>query len=138
MIAPLHEISAPTRVLSEYIAGAHARALPEAVMEKARHHILDTLAAMVSGAGLKPGRHAIGYVQTQGGAPDASIVGTRLRTTAVNAALANGMLAHADETDDSHAPSRTHPGCAVVPAALAIAELQNASGEQFMRAIALG
>src|SRR5215470_8390571 len=138
MIAPLHEISAPTRVLSEYIAGAHARALPEAVMEKARHHILDTLAAMVSGTELKPGRLAIGYAAAQGGDPEASIVGTRLRSSAVNAALANGMLAHADETDDSHAPSRTHPGCAVVPAALAIAERQHASGEEFLRAVVLG
>jgi 2-methylcitrate dehydratase PrpD len=138
MIAPLHEISAPTRVLSEYIAGARARALPEAVMEKARHHILDTLAAMVSGTELKPGRLAIGYAAAPGGDPEASIVGTRLRASAVNAALANGMLAHADETDDSHAPSRTHPGCAVVPAALALAERSHASGDGFLRAVVLG
>jgi 2-methylcitrate dehydratase PrpD len=138
MIAPLHEISAPTRLLSEYIAGALARALPDAVVEKARHHILDTLAAMVSGTELTPGRLALGYAAAQGGAPEASIVGTRQRASAVNAALANGMLAHADETDDSHAPSRTHPGCAVVPAALALAERMHASGEAFLRAVVLG
>jgi 2-methylcitrate dehydratase PrpD len=138
MIAPLHEISAPTRMLSEYIAGALVLALPDVVVEKARHHILDTLAAMVSGTELKPGRLAIGYATAQAGAPEASIVGTRMRTSAVNAALANGMLAHADETDDSHAPSRTHPGCAVVPAALAIAERIHASGEAFLRAVVLG
>jgi len=138
MIAPLHEISAPTRVLSDHIAGALMRALPDAVAEKARHHILDTLAAMVSGTELKPGRLAIDHAATQGGTPEASVVGTRLRTSAVNAALANGMLAHADETDDSHAPSRTHPGCAVVPAALAIAERMHASGEAFLRAVVLG
>src|SRR5215510_14738476 len=138
MIAPLHEISTPTRILSEYIAGALVRALPDAVVEKARHHILDTLAAMVSGTELKPGRLAIGYAKAQVSTPEASVVGTRLRTAAGNAALANGMLAHADETDDSHAPSRTHPGCAVVPAALAIAERQRASGEVFLRAVVLG
>jgi 2-methylcitrate dehydratase PrpD len=138
MIAPLHEISAPTRLLSEYIAGALARSLPDAVVEKARHHILDTLAAMVSGTELTPGRLALGYAAAQGGAPEASIVGTRQRASAVNAALANGMLAHADETDDSHAPSRTHPGCAVVPAALALAERMHASGEAFLRAVVLG
>ena len=98
------------------------RPLPNAVIEKARHHVLDTLAAMVSGSQLRPGLMAIGYVASLGGVPEASIVATRLRTSAANAALANGMLAHADETDDSHAPSRTHPGCAVVPAALAVAE----------------
>src|SRR5690242_9608455 len=138
MIAPLQHISAPMRQLSEYIAGALTRPLPGAVVEKARHHILDTLAAMVSGTELKPGRLAISYVAAQAGNPEASIVGTRLRASAVNAALANGMLAHADETDDSHAPSRTHPGCAVVPAALALAERTHASGEAFLRAVALG
>jgi 2-methylcitrate dehydratase PrpD len=138
MIALLDEISVPTRGLSEYIAGALQRSLPDAVAEKARHHVLDTLAAMVSGAHLRPGRMAIGYVASLGGAPEASVVGTQLLTSAINAALANGMLAHADETDDSHAPSRTHPGCAVVPAALAVAERSRASGEALLRAVALG
>jgi 2-methylcitrate dehydratase PrpD len=138
MIQPLHDISPPTRRLSAYIAGALAHPLPEAVAEKARHHILDTLASMASGAHLHPGRLAIAYVGTLGGTREASVVGTRLRTSAVNAALANGMLAHADETDDSHAPSRNHPGCAVIPAALAIAERIGASGEQLLRAVVLG
>ena len=48
------------------------------------------------------------------------------------------MLAHADETDDSHAPSLTHPGCGVVPAALAMAERERANGTQLLRAVALG
>jgi 2-methylcitrate dehydratase PrpD len=52
--------------------------------------------------------------------------------------LANGMLAHADETDDSHAPSLTHPGCGVVPAALAMAERGRRSGATLLRAVALG
>ena len=138
MIALLDEISVPTRRLSEYTAGALMRPLPDAVVEKARHHVLDTLAAMVSGSQLRPGLMAIGYVASLGGVPEASVVGTRLRTSAANAALANGMLAHADETDDSHAPSRTHPGCAVIPAALAIAERNRASGETFLRAVVLG
>src|SRR3981189_3726396 len=138
MIALLDEISVPTRCLSEYIAEALRRPLPEDVAEKGRHHVLDTLAAMVSGSQLRPGRMAIGHVTALGGVPEASIIGTPVRTSAVHASLANGMLAHADETDDSHAPSRTHPGCAVIPAALAIAERQRASGEQLLRAVVLG
>jgi 2-methylcitrate dehydratase PrpD len=138
MIAPLKQISAPMRTLSDYIARAPRRALPADVAEKARHHILDTLAAMVSGARLAPGRAAIAYVQRLGGTREASVAGSRIVTSSVNAALANGMLAHADETDDSHAPSRNHPGCAVVPAALAAAEAARASGEQFLRAVVLG
>jgi 2-methylcitrate dehydratase PrpD len=138
VIALLDEISAPTRRLSEYVAGALMRPLPNVVIDKARHHILDTLAAMVSGSRLHPGLIAIDYVAALGGLPEASVVGAALRTSVTNAALANGMLAHADETDDSHAQSRTHPGCAIIPAALSIAERVHASGEQFVRAVVLG
>jgi 2-methylcitrate dehydratase PrpD len=138
MIQPLKEISAPMRALSAYMARAPGLELPAAVAERARHHVLDTLAAMVSGSRLRPGRVAIAYVRRLGGAREASVAGSRVVTSSTNAALANGMLAHADETDDSHAPSRNHPGCAVVPAALAAAEAMHAGGEQFLRAVVLG
>ena len=48
-------ISDDTRALATYIAGAAAQAAPEDVLEKARHHLLDTLAAMVSGSRLRAG-----------------------------------------------------------------------------------
>ena len=124
--------------LAKYIAEAPRKALPAAVVEKTKHHVLDTLAAMVSGSKLLPGRKAISYVRTLGGTKEACVVGSSIVTTAENAALANGMLAHADETDDSHAPSLTHPGCGIVPAALAVSERESSSGEALLRAVALG
>jgi 2-methylcitrate dehydratase PrpD len=48
------------------------------------------------------------------------------------------MSAHADETDDSHIGGRFHPGCAVVPAALAAAELADRDGASLLGAVALG
>ena len=124
--------------LGDYISTALERPLPPAVAEKTKHHVLDTLAAMVSGSRLKPGELATRFVSSQGGSPESTVVGSRVVTTAVNAAMANGMLAHADETDDSHAASLTHPGCAIVPAALAVAEREEASGEALLKAVALG
>jgi len=124
--------------LSAYIAGALKRPLPEEVLEKTKHHALDTIAAMMSGSRLLPGKKAIAYVKTLGGAKEACVIGSRLITTAQHAALANGMLGHADETDDSHAPSLCHPGCAIVPAALAMAEREGRNGTAFLRAVALG
>ncbi len=138
LIEPLREISPAMGALSAYIAGAPEQPLPPAVVGKARQHILDTAAAMISGTRLRPGKLAIGYAALLGGARQASVVGTRLLISSEQAALANGMLAHADETDDSHAPSRTHPGCAVIPAALAVAERLHANGEDLIRAVALG
>lgn len=124
--------------LCAYIAGATESDLPAAVATKTKHHILDTLAAMTSGAHLDPGRMAITYARTLGGSAEALVMATDVETTAVNAALANGMMAHADETDDSHTAARCHIGCAVVPAALAMAEREQASGTDFLRAVTLG
>jgi len=126
------------RQLSAFIASAPSRPLPPAVTEKTKHHILDTFAAMISGSRLAPGIKALAYVKSLGGVKEACVIGSDIITTAVNAALANGMLAHADETDDSHAPSLTHPGCGIVPAALAMAERERKSGIALLRAVALG
>ncbi|HKA42515.1 MAG TPA: MmgE/PrpD family protein [Burkholderiales bacterium] len=131
-------ISPLMRTVSAYIAGALKKPLPEGVTEVTKHHLLDTLAAMVSGSHLLPGRKAIAYIKAQGGTKEACVPGSRIVTTVVNAALAGGMLAHADETDDSHAPSLTHPGCGIVPAALAMAEREQAGGTALLRAVALG
>lgn len=128
----------PLDVLCRHIWEAGERALPERVAEKARHHILDTFAAIISGAGLPVGRLALSYARSQGGSAQASIVGLPVPANAVLAAQTNAMLAHADETDDSHPASIGHPGCAVVPAALAAAELAGASGRAFLNAVVLG
>ncbi|TQN38045.1 2-methylcitrate dehydratase PrpD [Blastococcus colisei] len=136
--APVPDISPVMQQLAAYCAAAPDAPLPDVVEEKVRHHVLDTIAAMVSGAHLFPGTQAISYVTSQGGTVEASVPGTGLVTTATNAALAGGMLAHADETDDSHAASLTHPGCAVVPAALAMAQRCGSSGAELLRAVALG
>ena len=78
MIEPLREVSPATRALAAYMAAAPRRALPPPVLAKARQHILDTLAAMISGSTLHPGRVAIDYIATLGGARQACVVGTRL------------------------------------------------------------
>jgi 2-methylcitrate dehydratase PrpD len=124
--------------LSAYIAQALRKPLPARVVEKTKHHLLDTIAAMLSGSRLLPGEKAISFVRSLGGTREACVLGSRVVTTAADAALANGMLAHADETDDSHAASLTHPGCGIVPAALAMAERERRNGTALLRAVALG
>ncbi|HTN71649.1 MAG TPA: MmgE/PrpD family protein, partial [Methylomirabilota bacterium] len=65
-----------------------------------------------------------------------SVLGTNLKTTPIVAAFANGMSGHANETDDSN--SQLHPGCAIVPAALALAESRARNGDALLRAVILG
>ena len=103
-----------------------------------KHRILDTFGAMISGSRMHPGIMAAKYVRGLGGEQQASVIGTDFRTTVINAALANAMCAHADETDDFEPVTKAHPGSSVVPAALAIAERDGRSGQEFIRAVALG
>jgi len=128
-----------TDTLSAYMAAARDRALPAEVVEKAKHHIVDTLAAMISGSTLPPGKLGIEFARAHQGDKVATIPATNIVCGPMEAAIANGLLAHSDETDDSHAPSQSHPGCAVVPAALAMAEqMGNVDGNRFLRAVVLG
>jgi 2-methylcitrate dehydratase PrpD len=128
----------PMPGLAAYIAAALRSPLPEAVLEKAKHHFLDTLASIISGSRMPPGEKTLVYARTLGQSDQATILGTPMTATAVDAALINGMLAHADETDDSHAASLTHPGCGIVPAALAVAESYRRGGPDLLRAMVLG
>jgi 2-methylcitrate dehydratase PrpD len=127
-----------TARLARYMVEARDRSLPADVTREAKHRILDTLAAIVSGSPLSPAEAAIRYVRSQGGTPEASVLTTNIKTSAVNAALANGMFAHADETDDFEPVTKAHPGCAVVPAAFAMGERDGRSGAEVLEAIVLG
>ena len=126
-------------VLSTYMSAARARALPKEVIEQAKYHLLDSLAAVISGSELPPGQAAQRYIREHGGGGGAiTVFGSALTAPPIDAALANGMMAHADETDDSHNESRSHPGCAVVPAALAVGETYGIDGNLLLRAVTLG
>jgi 2-methylcitrate dehydratase PrpD len=131
-------ISPVMGALSSYMAAAKDRGLPPDVVEKAKHHILDTLAAMVSGSELPPGRAALALAKAQAGRPVATVAGSMVVTGPIDAALVNGVLAHSDETDDSHGASQSHPGASIVPSALALGEELGASGEHYLRAVTLG
>src|ERR1700722_17531924 len=124
--------------LSSYMTEAGTGPLPQEALEKTKEHILDTFAAMVSGADLAPGRFAINFARGHSAEKTATVTASDVVCGAIEAAFANAMLSHSDETDDSHAPSESHPGASVVPAALATGEQFNIDGSRFVRAVALG
>ena len=124
--------------LSTYMSEAASGGPPAEVVEKAKQHILDTLAAMISGADLPPGRMALNFAKAHTGEKVATVAASSIVCGPIEAAMANGMLAHSDETDDSHALSHCHPGCAMVPAALAAGEQFGIDGTRFLRAVTLG
>jgi 2-methylcitrate dehydratase PrpD len=137
-VAEAAEVSDVMTTLSTFMGGAATRMLPEAVVEKTKFMILDTLAAMISGSELPPGKFAIQFVRAYSGNPICTVAGSSVRCGPIEAALANGILAHSDETDDTHPPSQSHPGCAAIPAALAMGERVGIDGTRFVRSVALG
>src|ERR1700682_4068543 len=135
---PPQAVSPVMQQLSTYMGEASTRALPDDVSATAKLHILDPFAAMISGSGLPPGRAALQFARAYGGREIATVVASNIVCGPIEAAFANGVLAHSDETDDSHGPSRSHPGVSVVPAAFAAGEQFAISGTHFLRAVTLG
>ncbi len=133
--AGMPAISPAAAAIADYVSGALDRELPAEVVAATKLHVLDTLAAIVSGSRLRPGELAARYVDSLGGKPQAMVIGTGIVTSAVNAALANAMAAHADETDDTNPIGPVHLGCGALPAALAAAELAGRTGQDLVRAV---
>jgi 2-methylcitrate dehydratase PrpD len=132
------DVSPVMTQLSTYMSEARNRELPDKVLQETKHHILDTIAAMVSGSELPPGRLAIQFARTYGGEKIATVVASNIVCGPIEAAFANGVLAHSDESDDDYTGGGAHPGAAIVPAALALGEQFGASGLQYVRAVTLG
>jgi 2-methylcitrate dehydratase PrpD len=136
--ASVEPISPVMRKLSTYMSEATGRAIPARVADETKYHVLDTLAAMVSGSELPPGRQALRFAHAFGGEKIATIVASNTLGGPIEAAIVNGALAQSDETDDNYSAGGAHPGCAVVPAALALGETFGIDGMHFLRAVTLG
>lgn len=128
-----------TEGLAAFASGLRYEDLPAPVVTRAREVILDTLAAVISGTRLEPGEALVAYgdtmVSDEGGV---AVPGTRLRLAPTDAALVISGLAHADETDDAHTATGTHPGCVTVGGALAASSGQTISGRDFICAVVAG
>jgi 2-methylcitrate dehydratase PrpD len=123
--------------LAKYAASTSIEAIPEDVRERARQVILDEMGSACFGRHSLAGDLAARYARTLGGPEESLILGTRLRTPAQHAALANGAAGHGDEVDGTHVVGG-HPGATLVHAAVAVAERQRASGAELLNAVVLG
>ncbi|RGE16308.1 MmgE/PrpD family protein [Leucobacter sp. wl10] len=124
--------------LARFAAEASYAALPADVVESVRGRVLDILGICFAATELRTSHAAIAWVAQQGGAPQATAIGIDEKVTAAGAAFVNGVLAHSLDYDDTHLPSVLHPSASIIPAALAAAEANGATGEQTITAIAVG
>lgn len=128
----------PTVQLARWIAGLNYKDLPARTREVVRLAILDTVGCGVYGFQTPWTQALLKWAQASGGKGKSRVWNEAQSTLrAADAAMVNGTSAHAFELDDYH-NAKLHPGAVVIPAALAIAEEHNVSGERLVTAIAAG
>ena len=124
--------------LVEILRATRAEDIPDDALEIARQVCLDGLGVMIAGAGepLGLGRITFEYTRALGGPEDASVIAGGFKTSAFNAAYANGTLGHALDFDNTWWPLN-HPTSPTLPAILALAEAHGLPGMAVLRAIVL-
>ena len=121
-----------TKRIGQYITDAGIEDFPPDAVEAAKGAIMDCLACMLAGSQEDLADILCRYVAAESSAPAASVVGRGFRTSAANAALVNGAMAHALDYDDITHITKTHPTAVLLPAALAVAEETGASGRDML------
>lgn len=125
-----------TETLGRWIAGVRYAQIPPEIVEFAKRAIADTVGVAVAACEEGVARIVIESVEDERG--PCSIWGTSVKTTARNAALANGTMAHAHDLDDNNMSMVGHASAPVVPAVLALADEVGASGADIVLAYIAG
>jgi len=127
-----------TREIAEFIAKSRWEDVPRRAVAEAKRAILDTVGVTLAGSAEPPARIIQKVLEAEDGAPLATVLGTRLRTGGVWAALANGTAGHALDFDDTNFTMMGHPSIPVLAAALAAGELALVDGRALLHAFLLG
>ena len=125
------------QTLAEYAVREQTAPLAPDVIHHAKRAVIDWYAALFPGSIVAPAtilEKALAEDLDRGGATLAS----GRRATLRGAALINGVASHTVEVDDIFRDAGYHPGSPVISAALAAAQVHNASGEAFLRAVIVG
>lgn len=126
-----------THALGEFVATARFSDLPREAIERAKTCLLHNLGVALAGRRAEPLAH--GLVARHYALPgESTLFWDGSKVSAEGAALANAALMHARTQDDTHFPASTHTGATVIPAALAMAEALQATGEAFLMSMLLG
>ncbi len=141
-LAPLETPRPESRTITtrfaDFALGLDGARLPEVVRAKAALCLLDFLAAGRRARDLDWSRQAVALVRHQASRPEAAVFGTDLSAAASEAAFANATTGHGLIREDMHVASACHIGVVVIPAALAVAEREGASGADLLAAIVAG
>lgn len=124
--------------LAKFIEAVRYDQFKQETVRWSRLAFLDWLGSVARGGSEKPALMALRVLRTQGGRPQATLIPSGEKTSALNAALGNGIASHILELDDVHRGSIIHVGATVIPAALATAEMLHVSGRRLLEALVAG
>src|SRR5919202_5874154 len=128
----------PTAVVAEWAAGLCYEDLPAEIVRQTKRSLLDFVGLVIGSQDEPAVQRALAAVQILGGNPQASVLGTAVRTSTHHAALVNGIASHVFDYDDTHLPTVIHPTGPPMAAALAVGEGKGASGRELIVAFAAG
>ena len=135
-------MSAPEKItesMAQWLVDQTFAGLPKECIEKAIDVTYDLIGGMIACSTLPEVRAVVHLVAEQGSRPECTIIGHSVLASVVNAAMANGGMAHGNEVDPVHMTSvGGHVAAGPVPTALTVGEWLDAPGEEVLRAIVLG
>ncbi len=124
--------------LAERIVAMRADNLPKAALDASRIGVMDTLGCALAGVAEDAPMKIADVIGVQISGGDALVLGTASRTSALDAALINGVAAHVLDYDNGGAHMGGHASAIMVPALLAAAEAFNCSGQDVLVAHTAG
>jgi len=127
--------------LADHQLALQLNQLPDAVIQAAKLHILDSLGCLLAGSRLEPGKLAydLAVASSGNGSGSAStLLGTNSRVLFLDAVQAMSVAAHCGEMDDIHSGAGTCIGGMIVPALVAMAEKYGGNGRDFLEGAIVG
>lgn len=128
----------PSSALADFAAGQQFSDIPNDVLERGLIHILDGLGIAVASTTFPFAGPTLAGVAALSSGGTGTIIGSATGAAPRDAAMANGVLIHGLDYDDTHLQAIVHATAAVLPAALAVAEATGASGQEFLSAFCIG
>src|SRR5262245_13874356 len=128
----IHPAAGATDAIVGFVHQLAYGALSEEVRHYARRHLLDTVGVMMAGAGGNVATHTESVLATVRPAGSVPVPGRARRGDLLDAAFLGGTAAHGIELDDGFRQGSVHPGCVVIPAALALGCARRSDGQALM------
>jgi 2-methylcitrate dehydratase PrpD len=128
-----------TEELSRFVSELGFDDIPKEAIVSARDSILDCIGVGLAGTQEDAGKIVTEYARGTGGNPESGVLAAGFKTSAADAALANGTLVHALDFDDYALPNwMGHPTSPILPAILALGQRQKISGKEVLLAYVVG